>query len=261
MTTAVSTLLGRPVWYELMTTDPSAAEKFYDKVVGWSSAPFQGSPEPYTVFKRSGDVQVAGLMKTPKGMNMPPFWAMYVAVPKLEEAVAHIKRLGGSELSEIIDIPTVGRLQMLKDPQGAAFYIMQPTPREERPEAAPQVGEASWHELMTTDAEAAMKFYSEVFGWQPSDVMDMGPMGKYHMFNRPIGMLGGMMNKPPAMANVPPYWGIYFLVSDINAAVEGVKTNGGQILNGPMEVPGGDWVVNAMDPQGAAFSLHAKKSQ
>ena len=261
MTTAVSTLLGRPVWYELMTTDPPAAEKFYDSVVGWNSAPFQGSTQPYTVFKRTGDVQVAGLMKTPDGMNMPPFWSMYVAVPKLEEAVTHIKRLGGSELSGIIDVPTVGRMQMLKDPQGAAFYIIQPTPSEERPEGAPQLGEASWHELMTTDAEAAMKFYSEVFGWQPSEVMDMGPMGKYHMFNRPVGMIGGMMNKPPEIANVPPNWGIYFLVSDINAAVDRVKTNGGQILNGPMEVPGGDWIVNAMDPQGAAFSLHAKKSQ
>jgi uncharacterized protein len=261
MTTAVSTLLGRPVWYELMTTDTAAAEKFYKNVVGWNSAPFDGSPTPYTVFKRSGDVQVAGLMKRPEGMNMPPFWSMYVAVPKLEEAVAHIKRLGGSELSGLIDVPTIGRMQMMKDPQGAAFYIIQPAPREERPETAPEVGEGSWHELMTTDAEAAMKFYTQVFGWQPSEVMDMGPMGKYYMFNRPIGMIGGMMNKPAEMAQVPPYWGIYFRVSDINAAVERVKANGGQILNGPMEVPGGDWIVNATDPQGAMFSLHAKKAQ
>jgi uncharacterized protein len=261
MTTAVSTLLGRPVWYELMTTDTAAAEKFYKNVVGWNSAPFAESPNPYTVFKRSGDVQVGGLMKTPDGMNMPPFWSMYVAVPKLEEAVAHNKRLGGSELSGLIDVPTVGRMQMMKDPQGAAFYIIQPQPREERPEAAPEVGEASWHELMTSDADAAMKFYSEVFGWQPSDVMDMGPMGKYHMFNRPIGMIGGMMNKPPEMASVPPYWSIYFRVSDINAAVERIKANGGQILNGPMEVPGGDLIVNATDPQGAMFSLHEKKAR
>jgi predicted enzyme related to lactoylglutathione lyase len=259
MATTVSTTLGRPVWYELMTTDTAAAETFYKNVVGWTSAPFEGSPQPYTIFKRSGQVQVAGLMKRPDGMNMPPFWAMYVAVPKLEDAVAHIKRLGGSELSGVIEVPTVGRMQMLKDPQGAAFYIIQPAPSEERPETAPEVGEASWHELMTTDAAAAMKFYSEVFGWKPSETMDMGPMGKYHMFNRPHGMIGGMMNKPPEMASVPPHWGIYFRVPDINAAVDRVKANGGKILNGPMEVPGGDTIVNAMDPQGAAFSLHAKK--
>ena len=91
MATAVSTLLGRPVWYELMTTDTAAAETFYKKVVGWTSAPFDASPTPYTTFKLSGEVQVAGLMKKPEGMNMPPSWAMYVAVPKLEEAGVNVK--------------------------------------------------------------------------------------------------------------------------------------------------------------------------
>jgi predicted enzyme related to lactoylglutathione lyase len=260
MTTAASTLLGRPVWYELMTSDTNAAEAFYTNVIGWTAAPFADAPNPYTIFKRRGEVGVAGLMKKPEGMNAPPFWAMYVAVPNFEEAVSHIKRLGGSELSPVIDVPTVGRMQMMTDPQGASFYILQPSPTGERPETAPEVGDASWHELMTTDAGAAMKFYTEVFGWQPSDTMDMGPMGKYHMFNRPHGMIGGMMNKPPELAHVPPHWGIYFLVDDIDAAVERVTSNGGRILNGPMEVPGGDRVVNAMDPQGAAFSLHAKKT-
>jgi hypothetical protein len=73
-------------------------------------------------------------------------------------------------------------------------------------------------------------------------------------------MIGGMMNKPPEMAHVPPYWGIYFLVPDMDAALARITTNGGSILNGPMEVPGGDLVVNAMDPQRAAFSLHARKA-
>jgi len=259
VTTAASTLLGRPVWYELMTTDTEAAEKFYKNVIGWTSEPFPGAQNPYTVFKRSPKDQVAGVMPRPDGMNMPPFWAMYVAVPSLDEAVTHIKRLGGSALSGVIDVPTVGRLQMMKDPQGAAFYIIQPTPREERPETPPQVGDASWHELMTTDAPAAMKFYGDLFGWQPGEAMDMGDQGKYHIFTRPHGMIGGMMNKPPAMATVPPHWMIYFRVPDINAAVERVKANGGQILNGPMEVPGGSKIVNAMDPQGAGFSLHELK--
>jgi predicted enzyme related to lactoylglutathione lyase len=261
MATAVSLRLGRPVWYELMTTDVAAAETFYSKVIGWTPAPFDASPTPYTTFARGGDVRVAGLMKTPDGMNMPPFWAMYVAVPKLEEAVAHIKRLKGSELSPVIEVPTVGRLQMMKDPQGAAFYIIEPSSDEERPETAPEVGEASWHELMTTDATAAMKFYSEAFGWQPSESLDMGPMGKYQMFNRPHGMIGGMMNKPREMAQVPPHWLIYFRVPDINSAADRVKANGGKILNGPMEVPGGDRVLTAMDPQGAAFGLHGRKAQ
>jgi predicted enzyme related to lactoylglutathione lyase len=149
-------------------------------------------------------------------------------------------------------------MQMMNDPQGAAFYIYEPS-GDPRPEGPAEVGEGSWHELMTTDAPAAMKFYTEVFGWQPSETMDMGEMGQYHMFNRPHGMIGGMMNKSPEMAEVPPFWQVYFLVPDITSATQRITANGGQILNGPMEVPGGDWIVNAMDPQGAAFALHARK--
>jgi predicted enzyme related to lactoylglutathione lyase len=260
MPVAASTLLGRPLWYELMTTDMKAAETFYRNVVGWTSAPFEGSPQPYTMFNRRGEVPVAGVLTRPAEVSAPPFWAMYVGVPKLEEAATHIKRLGGGECSPVIEVPTVGRMQMMKDPQGASFYIYEPASGDQLPEGAPEVGEASWHELMTTDAPAAMKFYSTVFGWQPSEAMDMGELGTYQMFNRPHGMIGGMMNKPPEMAHVPPNWQIYFRVPDIDGAVERIKANGGQILNGPMEVPGGDMIVNAMDPQGAAFSLHARKN-
>lgn len=100
-----------------------------------------------------------------------------------------------------------------------------------------------------------------VFHWQAGQSMDMGPMGKYQIFNRPHGQIGGMMNKPKEMANVPPNWQIYFRVSDVDAAAERVTAAGGKILNGPMEVPDGDHVVNAMDPQGAAFGLHSKKAK
>jgi predicted enzyme related to lactoylglutathione lyase len=244
-----------------MTTDMKAAQAFYNAVVGWTSSPFQAAPQPYATFNRTAEAPVAGVMTTPEGVDAPPFWAMYVGVPQLEEAGAHIRQLGGSDVSPVIDIPQVGRMQMMKDPQGAAFYIYEPASSEYPPEAAAEIGEASWHELMTTDAPAAMTFYSQVFGWQPSEPADMGPIGMYYMFNRPHGMIGGMMNKPPEMANVPSNWQIYFRVPDINAAAERITANGGTILNGPMEVPGGDWILNAMDPQGGAFSLHVRKPE
>jgi predicted enzyme related to lactoylglutathione lyase len=261
MAVATSILLGRPLWYELMTTDMKAAESFYRTVVGWKTSPFEGTGQPYTMFKRGGDASVGGVFTKPPEVKAPPFWAMYIGVPNLEEAAAHIKRLGGKAHTEVIEVPTVGRMQMMMDPQGAAFYIYQPSNTDQRPEGEPEVGEASWHELMTTDWKAAMKFYEQVFGWKPSQTMDMGEMGMYQMFDRPHGMIGGIMNKPKEMANVPPNWQIYFRVPDVHAAAERIKANGGKILNGPMEVPGGDWVVNAMDPQGAAFGLHAKKAQ
>jgi len=260
MTTAApAQILGRHVWSELMTSDTKTAEGFYDNVVGWTSEPFGNSPMPYTRFKRRGGAGVAGLMQTPDGMHTPPFWSMYIAVPDFDAAIAHLTQLGGSTMSGVIDVPAVGRMQMVKDPQGVPFYVFRPESRESEPDRDPEIGEASWVELMTTDAPAAMKFYQALFGWEPTDAMDMGDAGTYQMFNRGSRMIGGMMNKPEAMAEVPPHWAIYFLVDDINAAAERVKANGGRILNGPMEVPGGDWIVNAIDPQGATFSLHAKK--
>jgi uncharacterized protein len=252
-------ILGRHVWSELMTTDPKAAEAFYRNVVGWTAAPFGESPQPYVQFKRRNGAGVAGLMERPEGMNMPPFWSMYIAAPDLDAAVAHVKRLGGSELSGVINVPTVGRMQMLKDPQGAAFYVIQPEPRDNPPDRDPEVGEASWLELMTTDAPAAMRFYQQLFGWEPGEAMDMGPAGKYQMFNRGNRVIGGMMNKSPELAQAPPFWAIYFRVDDIDAAADRVKSAGGQVINGPMEVPGGDWILNGTDPQGASFALHAKK--
>jgi uncharacterized protein len=260
MTVATTTVLGRPLWYELMTTDMKGAEAFYRTVVGWKTAPFAAASHPYTTFGPGDDASIGGIMARPDEVKAPPFWAMYVGVPKLEDAAAQIVRLGGSAHTEVIAIPNIGRMQLMMDPQGAAFYIYEPASSEQRPEAAPEIGEASWHELMTTDLAAATAFYQQVFGWQPTEAIEMGPAGKYQMFNRPHGMIGGMMNKPPEMAHVPPNWQIYFRVPDADAAAERVKASGGQILNGPMDVPGGDRVVNAMDPQGAAFGLHARKA-
>jgi hypothetical protein len=234
-----------------------AAEKFYTAVVGWSVSPMEGSPQPYDLWMRAGGVPIGGVMRIPEGMNFPPHWGMYVGVPKLEDAVSKIERLGGSALSPVIDVPTVGRMRTMKDPQGVAFSIYEPASAPKNPEAAPEIGDVSWHELHTTDGEAALKFYTELFGWKPTDSMDMGPAGKYQMFGRAFP-LGGMMNKMPEMAHVPPHWGLYFRVPDVNAGAERVKANGGQVLSGPMEVPGGDWIVNCLDPQGAAFSLHHK---
>jgi predicted enzyme related to lactoylglutathione lyase len=250
------------LWYELMTTDKSAAETFYTTVVGWTTAPFEGSPMPYTMWMRGGQVPVGGVMTLPdelKAHGVPPHWMMYIGVPKIEDAAAHAARLGGGTLSPVIDVPTVGRMQTLKDPQGAAFSIYEPATPPQQAEAPPELGDTSWHELYTTDGAAGLSFYSTLFGWKSTETMDMGPMGKYYMFGRELGSMGGMMTKTPDMAQIPNSWLMYFRVPDVHAAGERVKANGGTVVNGPMEVPGGDWIVQAMDPQGAMFAMHHRK--
>lgn len=251
------TLLGRPIWYELLTTDMKAAEAFYTPVVEWTVQPFEGSGQPYDTWIAKDGKAAGGVMKVPEGMNWPPHWVFYVGTRTLEKTVADADRLGARAMSEVIAIPTVGRLRVMQDPQGAMFALFEPTAQDDVPETPPTDGHTAWHELYTTDAEAAMTFYTQLFGWKPTEAMDMGEMGKYHMFGRAFP-LGGMMNKTKEMAQMPSHWGLYFEVPDVDTAAARVTANGGQILNGPMDVPGGGRIVNCMDPQGAAFSLHRR---
>ena len=72
---ADSSLLGRVLWYELLTSDVDAAEKFYTAVVGWATAPFEGSQQRYDMWMRAGSVPVGGVMSIPEGMGFPPHWA------------------------------------------------------------------------------------------------------------------------------------------------------------------------------------------
>jgi hypothetical protein len=254
-------MLGRPLWFELMTTDVEAARRFYGGVVGWTTKDSTDLGMAYTEWLRPDGAPAGGMMALPaelKAEGVPPHWIVYIGVDRLEERAAHVARLGGGSLSPVIEVPTVGRLQTMRDGQGAAFSLYEPS-SEPPTEAPPVHGDLSWLELYTTDSAAALAFYRELFGWQSTEDMDMGPMGVYRMFGRtPNQAIGGMMTKTPDM-QMPNAWTLYFKVPDVHAAAERVKANGGQILHGPMEVPGGDWIVQAMDPQGAAFALHQAK--
>jgi predicted enzyme related to lactoylglutathione lyase len=87
--------------------------------------------------------------------------------------------------------------------------------------------------------------------------MDLGPDGKYQLFNIDGVQSGGMMTK---MAKTPaPFWLYYFNVPKLDPCVEAIKANDGEIVNGPMQVPGGQWIVHAIDPQGAMFALVANE--
>ena len=120
------------------------------------------------------------------------------------------------------------------------------------------MGEVSWHELVTTDPVAALSFYHALVGWEQTGEHDMGHMGTYHMFGRNGITLGGIYKKPADMP-APPHWVFYIRVPDINASTAKAKANGAQVLHGPAEVPGGDWIVLCMDPQGAVFAMHQRK--
>ena len=251
------------IWYELLTSDADAAGEFYAKVVGWTCKS-AGQPGMDYRFFYAGDGNdmkdgVGGYMAITADMvagGAKPCWLGYIAVDDVDASVASIVAAGGAAQMPAMDLPNVGRIAMVADGQGVPFYVMRGASDETSHSFAsetPKDGHCAWNELSTTDAAAALAFYTGQFGWQQGDAMDMGPMGKYQFLHHGPGMIGAIMPKMPQMP--VPTWTYYFRVPDIDVAVAAIKANGGSILQEPTEIPGGDFSMNAMDPQGAAFAL------
>jgi uncharacterized protein len=256
-----SDLRGRYLWYDLMTPDTDAAVAFYSTVVGWATTPFTPVPDQpsYTMWTNAAGEPMGGTMTLPAeqtAAGVPAHWIAYVGTPDVDAAVAEAVALGGKTHLAPTDVPTVGRVAVLADPQGAVFALYTPANAVGPMPAVPGVGNVSWHELYTTDLDAAFAFYQRLFGWAEASSMDMGPEhGRYLMYGRGgEHMYGGMMKRPSDQ--MPPIWTPYFRVPDVDAAVAAVRANGGQVLNGPMEVPGGDRVAQCIDPAGAPFGVH-----
>ena len=244
------------IWYELMTSDTAAAEAFYEAVVGWTSEPFPGSEIGYTIFK-AGEAGVAGAMTLPAdavAMGARPIWTGYIYVDDVDAATDKLSKAGGKICKPPADIPNVGRFSVVTDPQGAMFNLMKPTGPDQPPAPPMSPGHVGWHELYAADGASAFDFYAGQFGWKKTTAMDMGPMGIYQLFSGAEGGndIGGMMTKTPEIPM--PLWAFYFVVGNIDDAAKRVADNGGQVLNGPMEVPGA-WILQGLDPQGAMFAL------
>ena len=244
-------------WYDLVTTDTAAAAKFYGDVVGWSYQDMSQPGNAYGIFQ-VGDVGVAGLMPFPEGMKSHPGWNGYIAVEDVDAAAQKIKELGGAIHRGPIEVPSIIKFAVASDPQGAVFIVakgLATMPMTELPIGTP--GTVGWRELFATDWQSDFEFYAKLFGWTKAENHDMGEGGIYQLFAAGGHPIGGMMNRPAVMPM--SWWNYYINVESIDAAKTRVEAAGGTIKMGPMEVPGGQWVLQGQDPQGAYFALVAPK--
>ncbi|MGE5562302.1 MAG: VOC family protein [Bacillota bacterium] len=248
------------IWYELMTRDPDGAKAFYGSVVGWTVG--EAAPEfnGYRMIGRSDGGSAGGVLPITPDMEehgARPLWLGYINVNDVDAKVASIEVAGGKALMGPTDIPNVGRIAMVADPQGAPFYVMKPIPPAGDPKARSdvfsptEVQRCAWNELVTSDLDAARRFYPEQFGWTLGDIMPMGPMGDYQFIQQDGQMIGAMF----APGDRQPGWRFCFRVEDLDRSIEAVRAGGGQILFGPAEVPGGGMIIQATDPEGAFFML------
>jgi hypothetical protein len=257
---ATAAPIGKFVWYEYMGNDLKAAVDFYAHVIGWTAQDAGMADFEYQVVS-AGGTPVAGMMAIPadaKAMGAKPGWMGYVWVENVDAALPKLMAAGGKVFKAPSDIPGVGRFAVVADPYGGAFMLFRdsdgnPPPRP--PGGTP--GLVGWHELHADDGAKAFAFYSDFFGWNKDGEFDMGPIGLYHLFNTRHGEQGGITTRAPQTPM--SFWLYYFNAEAIDEAVERVKARGGQIINGPHQVPGGQWIVQAHDPQGAMFALVAPK--
>jgi hypothetical protein len=254
----MSPTANRFVWYELMTTDGRAAEAFYRQVIGWQTAD-AGMPGMRYTLLSAGDTAIAGLMALPPeacAAGARPGWMGYVGVADVDAHAARLTQAGGAVLRPPEDIPGVGRFAVVADPHGAGFCLFRGN-RDEQPPQPPAgtPGTVGWHELAAGDLASAWTFYSGLFGWTRDQAIDMGEMGTYQLFAAGGPAIGGMMSKPPQVPQAG--WLYYINVDAIDAAVARAAAGGGQVVNGPMQVPGGSWIAQCIDPQGAMFAMVA----
>jgi predicted enzyme related to lactoylglutathione lyase len=253
---SINNAFGKFVWYDQKSLDLEGSGAFYEKVVGWTLKANDMNDQPYTVLM-AGDEMVGGLMPIPEEaakMGSRPGWMGYVAVDDVDAYAGKVKAAGGSVYRPPSDIPNIGRFAVVGDPHGAAFIIFKGDGAAAPVHDPSKPGHFGWRELHAGDRETDFAFYSGLFGWKKTDAIDMGPMGVYQLFDI-HGAGGGVMTKTPQAPM--PHWLYYINVEAADAAAARVTAAGGKVLNGPHQVPGGLWVVQALDPQGAMFGLVA----
>ena len=260
-TTADKAPRGGYIWYELLTPDAEGSKAFYDSVIGWNIGEAVPEFQGYRMIGRSDGKFAGGVLPLNAEMQQHgarPTWLGYLHVGDVDRRIGEIEAAGGKALMPATDIPNVGRIAMVADPQGAPFYIMKPIPPSDDPNAKSDVfsetaqQRVNWNELSTRDPAAARRFYGEQFGWKSDDFMPMGDMGEYRFLDHHGQRIGALCGTMPGGQTK---WRYYIRVPSISKAREVVEQKGGTITVEPMQVPTGDHILIGTDPQGAEFAL------
>jgi predicted enzyme related to lactoylglutathione lyase len=247
MTTKVKVDVGRIVWHTLMTTDVERAKTFYTGLFGWGIEVFMPGEMDYPMIA-SGGTQHGGFGPLDPATGAPSHWMAFVAVEDISGALGRARDAGGRVLGDVMDVPTVGRMAPVADPEGAVISAFQAAGDTPTPE-----GVFVWDELYARDTEGAKRFYGTVFGWG-SEAAEMGQMGTYTIFTREGGQQVAGTMPPPQ--DVPPSWLTYIGTGDVDGVAARATELGGAVLMPGMDLPIGRFAV-LQDPTGAAFGVFA----
>lgn len=255
MATMTSYPMGAPCWFELGSTDRPAAVRFYSALFGWSAEDSPGGHGIYTMLRNGGRDAAAcfELLPEQRAQGVPAHWGVYFQVADVNVSTALAQTAGGSVVLAPLDIMDIGRMAVLKDPEGVVFMLWQ----SRRPRNAAVVHEDNaigWVELATRDTARAAAFYGPLLGWQIR-AHEHEMAGIYRLASIDGQDWAGLLPMTAQRRDVPAHWAVYFRVASCDAAVEALQSLGGTVLAGPFNAPGVGRIAVVRDPQGAAFHL------
>ncbi len=245
---------GRFIWHELLCTDVNAAAAFYTQILPWKAQPFSPG-SPYWIFKSQDGRSVAGAMRLSdeaRSAGTGAHWRGYIGAADVDAIAGQAVGLGARIQQPVQDVPGVGRVALLSDPEGAIFGLFCPSDGAMNAPASPSF---TWNELAVRNREAGLAFYQRLFGWQLRAPMDMGGGFQYQTFGLDQDF-GGAYTIPADRA-MPPSWCTYAASSSADDTAKKVVAAGGQVMHGPTDVPGGGRIVQFFDAQRALFAVHS----
>lgn len=249
-------------WADLMTKDAADAKAFYQDLFGWTPHDVPAGPGHVYTLWMQGDDLIAGtseMMPEMKASGMPAVWSSYIMVDDVDAIAERVPALGGSIVMPPMDVLDSGRMAVIQDPSGGTVSFWEARNHK----GATLMGEPNsmaWNELLTRAPEPAMKFFTELLGWDYQD-MDMGEMGIYHVITVGDQPGGGLMMMPAEVpAQVPPHWEVYFAVEDVDAKVAKVIELGGTVMVPATDISVGRF-AGVMDRGGAMFTLFKGKPE
>ncbi|HEX4460388.1 MAG TPA: VOC family protein [Polyangia bacterium] len=251
---------GRIVWHDLNTTDLPRSKAFYSELFGWNVS----EHGPWNFIAPPGETQHFGTMIGHEAAaNIPSHWVPYLTVANIDAAITEAAGAGGKITVPKRPAGETGHFSYVLDPQMASFALWQYSDKSPgKPEhdgGPPRTGHFIWDELMTSDPEAAAKFYTRVVGYETKEAAQVPGM-HYTLFQRPATRAdgtkreaGGMMKSPPGV--VHPYWLSYVCVDDCDRSAAKAKSLGGKVAAGPMDIPQVGRIATLLDPTGAAIGI------
>jgi predicted enzyme related to lactoylglutathione lyase len=245
---------GTPSWVDLSSPDLDASAGFYRDLFGWRATAGEGPVEEtggYRMFDLGGKL-VAGLGPLPE--RRPSSWTTYIAVDDAAAIAAKIEAAGGTTVMAPLAVMDAGTMAVFMDAAGGAAFAVWQAGTNRGAQLVNAVGALTMNELDTRDADAAARFYGEVFGWTFEPIEQDGTVvyGSFKLGGRLIaGLLPMGEGFPP---QIPAMWIPYFGVEDVEASAARVQELGGALMAGPMEVPAGRFAT-VTDQHGALFSV------